>query len=167
MCLKCFNLVLEQCTALIKVTNDLLLAVNRGECAVLILLDLSAAFDTVDHSILIERLNSWVGIRKIPLNWFHSYLLDQTFSVYIVNHSSSSAHFNYGVLQGSILGPLFFSIYMQPLGQIIQRHNISFHFYADDTQIYLALRPGDFNSLAHILDCLKDINCWMAELPSA
>ncbi|KAF7649835.1 hypothetical protein LDENG_00135290, partial [Lucifuga dentata] len=64
---------------------------------------------------------------------------------------------------GSILGPFLFSIYMLPLGQIIQRHNISFHFYADDTQIYLPLRPGDFNSLPHILDCLKDINCWMAQ----
>ncbi|KAF7648737.1 hypothetical protein LDENG_00152550 [Lucifuga dentata] len=149
-------------TALIKVTNDLLLAVDRGECAVLILLDLSAAFDIVDHAILIESLNSWVGIREIPLNWFYSYLLDRTFSVNIGNHSSSSVHLNYGVPQGSILGPLLFSIYMLPLGQIVQRHNISFHFYADDTQIYFPLRPGDFNSLVHILDCLKDINCWMA-----
>ena len=57
---------------------------------------------------------------------------------------------------GSILGPILFSNYMLQLGQIIKNHNVSLHSYADDTHIYLPLRPGDPGSLAAILDCLKD-----------
>ena len=150
-------------TALLKVTNDLLLAADRGESAVLILLDLSAAFDTVDHTILIDRLKTWVGIKDTALDWFYSYLLERTFSVTIGNITSSTAHITSGVPQGSILGPILFSIYMLPLGQIIQQHNVSFHCYADDTQIYLPLRPGDPRSLAAAVDCLSDVNCWMAQ----
>lgn len=150
-------------TVLLKVTNDLLLATDREESAVLILLDLSAAFDTVDHAILIDRLKTWVGIRDTALSWFYSYLLERTFAVTIGNHSSSTAHITCGVPQGSILGPILFSIYMLPLGHIIQQHNVSFHCYADDTQIYLPLRPGDPRSLAAVVDCIKDINCWMAQ----
>lgn len=92
-------------TALLRVTNDLLLAADRGEGSVLILLDLSAAFDTVNHTILIERLKAWVGIRGTALSWFQSYLLEQTFAVTIGNHSSSSAAVAYGVLQGCKAAP--------------------------------------------------------------
>ena len=150
-------------TALLKVTNDLLLTADRGESAILILLDLSAAFDTVDHDILIDRLKTWVGIKDTALSWFHSYLLERTLAVTIGNHTSSTAQITCGVPQGSVLGPNLFSIYMLPLGHIIQQHNVSFHCYADDTQIYLPLRPHDSRSLAAVLDCLNDINCWMAQ----
>lgn len=150
-------------TALLKVSNDLFLAADRGESSILILLDLSAAFDTVDHAILIDRLRNWVGIRDTALGWFYSYLLDRTFAVSIGNFISSKSPVTCGVPQGSILGPVLFSVYMLPLGHIIQRHNVSFHCYADDTQIYLPLRPADPGGLAAVFDCLKDINSWMAQ----
>ena len=141
-------------TALLKVTNDLLLTTDRGE---------SAAFDTIDHSILINCLKSFVGIRDTALCWFNSYLFNSTSAVTIGNHSSSTTQIAYGVPQGSTLGPILFSIYMLPLDQIIQRHNVSFHCYADDTQIYLLLRLNDPRCLAAVLDCLKDVNRWMAQ----
>uniref|UniRef100_A0A3Q3FRJ7 Reverse transcriptase domain-containing protein n=1 Tax=Labrus bergylta TaxID=56723 RepID=A0A3Q3FRJ7_9LABR len=150
-------------TALLKVTNDLLLATDRGEGTILILLDLSAAFDTVDHTILTDRLRHWVGLKDTALSWFYSYLLERTFAVTIGNYSSSTSNITCGVPQGSVLGPILFSIYMLPLGQIIERHNVSFHCYADDTQIYLPLRPEDPRSLAAVRNCLNDINCWMAQ----
>uniref|UniRef100_A0A673CRG3 Reverse transcriptase domain-containing protein n=1 Tax=Sphaeramia orbicularis TaxID=375764 RepID=A0A673CRG3_9TELE len=150
-------------TAPLKVTNDLLLAADGGESAILILLDLSAAFDTVDHAILIERLRTWVGIRDTALSWFYSYLLDRTFVVTIGNNTSSKTQIACGVPQGSVLGPILFSIYMLPLGQIFKRHNISFRCYVDDTQIYLPLRPDDPRSPPAVSDCLNDVNCWMAQ----
>ena len=133
-------------TALLKVTNDLLLTTDRGE---------SAAFDTIDHSILINCLKSFVGIRDTALGWLPSYLFSRTCAITIGNHSSSTTQMTYGLPQGSILGPILFSIYMLPLGQIILRHNVSFHYYADNTQIYLPLRPNDQWSLAAILTALK------------
>ncbi len=109
-------------TALLKVMNDLLLAVDSGENAVLILLDLSAAFDTVDHDILLSHLEHWVGIKDTALSWFKSYLKSRTLSVAIGQFSSSSVSLPYEVPQGSILGPLVFNLYMLPLGNIIRKY---------------------------------------------
>ena len=147
-------------TALLKVTNDLLLTLDSGDNAILILLDLSAAFDTVDHNILLTRLDQQVGIRETALLWFSSYLKHRTFSVSIGQFSSSSAPVSYGVPQGSILGPMLFSLYMLPLGDIIRKHKISFHLYADDSQLYLPLKSRD--SIQSLLVCLEDIRNWMA-----
>lgn len=149
-------------TALLRVFNDILLTADSGNSVLLVLLDLTAAFDTVDHNILIYRLEHHVGIGGTALDWFRSYLSDRSFSVSLGEFHSSSALLPCGVPQGSILGPLLFSIYLLPLGHIIKKHKVSFHFYADDCQIYLPLKHNDLNPLRPILECLKDIRAWLA-----
>ncbi len=120
-------------TALLKVLNVLLLSVDSGDNAVLVLLDLSAAFDTVDHNILLSHLEHWLGIKGTVLCWFESYLKSWYFSVSVGQFISSSASLLYGVPQRSILGPLIFNLYMLPLGNIIRKYTISLNFYADDS----------------------------------
>lgn len=91
--------------------------------AVLVLLDLSAAFDTVDHSILAERLRQWVGVSGSahPLTLLSSYLSDRSFSVCLGPYMSETVALSCGVPQGSVLGPLLFALYMLPLGHIISK----------------------------------------------
>ena len=107
------------------------------EVSVLVLLDLSAAFDKVDHVILLQRLERCLCLRGTVLNWFSSYLTGRSFSVSVGNFESDEVRIPYGVPQGSILGPLLFNLYMLPLGSIIQQYNISYHSYADDTLLYI------------------------------
>lgn len=150
-------------TALLKVSNDLLMASDRGLLSVLILLDLSAAFDTVDHNILLRRLEYAVGIKGLALNWFRSYLSDRFQFVHVNNSSSNRERLNCGVPQGSVLGPILFNLYMLPLGNIIRKHNINFHCYADDTQIYLSIKANESDRLVKLETCLRDIRSWMAQ----
>ncbi len=95
-------------SALLRVSNDILRGVDSGSCVVLLLLDLTAAFDTVDHDILIARLKNHVGVQGLALKWFSSYLKDRTFSVSLGDYSSPTAPLVCGVPQGSILGQFYF-----------------------------------------------------------
>ncbi len=101
-------------TALVKITNDLLLASDKGCISLLVLHDLSAAFDTIDHDILIDWLQNYTGIQGQALRWFRSYLSDRYHFVYLNGESSQLSPVKYGVPQGSVLGPLLCSIYMLP-----------------------------------------------------
>lgn len=122
-------------TRLLRISNDILMSADAGEFSVLVLLDLSGVSDTVDHCTLIGRLNSLVGISGSALDWFSSYLSDMSFSVSIGSYISNTVSLSCGVPQGSVLGPMLFSLYMLPLGKIISRFKIiSYHFYADDIQ---------------------------------
>ena len=112
-------------TALVRVTNDLLMASDNGLVSILVLLDLSAAFDTVDHSILLHRLEHVIGIKGTALGWFKSYLSDRFQFVHVHDISSTQTRVCCGVPQGSVLGPILFTLYMLPLGKIIQRHKLS------------------------------------------
>ncbi len=120
------------------------------------------AFNTIDHSILLHRLEKLVGIQGVALQWLASYLKDRTFSVNIGKFSSSSAPLSCGVPQGSILGPLLFSLYMLPLGAIFKKYKISYHCYADDTQFYLSAKTDSSDSLDVLYNCFEEIKGWMA-----
>ena len=127
-------------TALICVYNDIMRAMDDGRVGVLVMLDLPAAFDPVNHGLLLDRLHV-VGVRAKALSWFRSYLNDRHQCVVVGGERSSSVVLSCGVPQGSVLGPLLFSLYTVPPGAIVKRHGLDFHFYADDCQLYLFIQP--------------------------
>uniref|UniRef100_A0A669C2J2 Reverse transcriptase domain-containing protein n=1 Tax=Oreochromis niloticus TaxID=8128 RepID=A0A669C2J2_ORENI len=150
-------------TALLRVSSDILMNNDAGKCSVLLMLDLTSAFDTVDHHILLERLKHWVGVSGTALEWFSSYLHNRSFSVVVPDFRSSSTSLTCGVPQDSVLGPLLFLIYLLPLQHIMGSfEDISYHCYADDIQLYISFKPQDLSKLQLLNDCLDSIKCWMA-----
>ena len=150
-------------SALLNIQNDILLNMAKGSVTALTLLDLSAAFDTIDHTILLDRLNVYYGLSELALGWFKSYLSGRTHSVKVGSTLSHPAALHYGVPQGSVLGPILFSLYTNPIGSIIHSHSsINYHFYADDTQLYITLSPENFShSIQKLKNCLNDIQNFM------
>ncbi|XP_073349448.1 uncharacterized protein [Pagrus major] len=149
-------------TALLKILNDIRCNLDNNKLTVLVLLDLTAAFDTVDHHILLNRLRNLVGLSGTVFNWFTSYLTDGSFFVSMDTCSSRTHKIKCGVPQGSILGPTLFNLYMLPIGDVIRRHGINFHSYADDTQLYIAVSPDDTGPIDALFNCILDIRSWMA-----
>jgi len=142
-------------TALLRVQNDILQAIDSQGAAILVLLDLSAAFDTIDHKILFSTVENEMGVTGNALAWFKSYLTDRHQSVIIDGMPSDKQKLQYGVPQGSVLGPLLFISYTKPLGDIIRRHGLQYHLYADDTQLYLAFRPTKTGTAQAVLNKIQ------------
>ena len=152
-------------TAFIRVYNDIAIALDQKRSVILLLLDLSAAFDTVNHSILLSLLSHRFGIGGTALEWFQSYLSNRTQFVN-VNGSTSERHvLQFGVPQGSVLGPLLYSMYTSPLSDIACKHKLSFHFYADDTQLYLTFETLSLKDMelskCRLEACVREIDTWM------
>ncbi|XP_070582622.1 LOW QUALITY PROTEIN: uncharacterized protein [Erythrolamprus reginae] len=147
-------------TALVALMDDLWRARDRGLSSVLVLLDLSAAFDTIDHGILLRRLEG-LGVGGTVLQWFSSYLSGRSQSVLVGGQRSTPRFLPCGVPQGSVLSPLLFNIYMKPLGEIIQGHGVRYHQYADDTQLYIST-PRPVNEAVEVMcRCLEAVRAWM------
>ncbi|KAK3571131.1 hypothetical protein QTP86_001914 [Hemibagrus guttatus] len=151
-------------TALLAVTEKLHAARSAKLSSVLILLDLSAAFDTVNHKTLLSTLRS-LGICGTAWEWFASYLDGRSYQVTWKGLTSAPCRLSTGVPQGSVLGPLLFSLYTHSLGKVISSHEFSNHCYADDTRyaddIIFSFPPSDTMASARISACLVDITSWM------
>ncbi len=133
------------------------------EVTFLILLDMSAAFDNVSHDLLLERLSVHCGIKDKALNWISSYHKCRRQAVNINGPLSDELTLNCGVPQGSVSGPpLYYIIYTLPLGDILRKYGLQYHFFAGDNQDYLSFKVKDVQEkIKRILVCLKDIQHWL------
>ena len=151
-------------TALLHITNCLLESTDQGRVSILSLLDLSAAFDTIDHNILLvlERLHTTFGISGSALQWLRSDILDR-FQVVVVNSISlAPQRLDFGVPQGSVLGPLLFVLYTQPVSRIVHQSGSDLHKFSDDTQIFSSALPVDFGTLIKQTEtCVEHVKAWM------
>ena len=150
-------------TALLCVCEDIKKALDKKNGTALVMIDLSAAFDTIDHHILLHRLRHRYGVSGAALKWIESYLTDRGQRVCLNDEYSPRFVLSTGVPQGGVLGPLLFSLYIQPIGDIIRKHGLTFHHYADDLQLYAHFEYND-QSISVCLDrlriCIIDIQEW-------
>ena len=153
-------------TALLKIMNDILLNMNNQCVTLLIVLDLSAAFDAVNHDTMPRRLEYSFCIQGKALSWFASYLSGRTQQIMINESLSKPFKLEFGVPQGSCLGPLLFTLYMGELFEIIKHHLPMIHCCANDSQVYISFSPN--NKAEHLAvvrnmeDCIRDIRSWMS-----
>ena len=154
-------------TALLRVHNDILCSLDQNKSVILLLLDLSAAFDTVDYAILISRLSNRFGVKGTALAWFKSYLTSRQQFVNAEGGMSSRRPLLRGVPQGSVLGPLLYLVYTAPIADIIKKHDLLYHLYADDTQLYISFNTDCCADLdeakLRVERCVEEIDLWMCK----
>ena len=161
-------------TALLKVSNDILLALDKRQCVYLVLLDLSAAFDTIDHTVFLSHLEKENGVTADALEWMSSYLSGRQQCVSINSTLSDNIDLHFGFPQGSQIGPFGFKLYTKPLTSIAKKHGINIHLYADDTQLYTSFKPEESEAALerleacvmnwHSLSCkLLNVTCYVRQ----
>ena len=151
-------------TAVLRVLNDVLCSADKGDVTLLVLLDLSAAFDLIDHQLLLSRLQHEVGMTDTVLAWFRSYLCNRKQHVTVNSSSSTETILTCGVPQGSVLGPVLFSLYTTQLGKIIEDHGLSRKLFADDSEIYKSFPPtpsATTEAVTEVEECCRVIKSWM------
>ena len=154
-------------TALTHLHSELITNIDSNRHTVLISLDLSSAFDSIDHNLLLEELHL-IGIRGSALELIRSYLNDRQVQVGIADTISDPLPLRYGAPQGSVLGPLLFSLYTRRLSTILDDLGLSYHNYADDTQIYCSFQDGEVQEVKErITSALSTVKSWMASISAS
>ena len=159
-------------TALLKVKTNILDAIDKKEVKCLVMLDLSAAFDTVNHHLLLNRLKCRFGVCYLALAWLESYLTNRTQRVIIQNEDGYTAQsakkpLTQGIPQGSILGPILFNLFVAPLGELFRAKGVSFQGYADDTQNYLSFwlmswsQNNQVECVTKLENCIEAVCHWV------
>ena len=118
-------------TVLLYLQNDFLQALDNRKAVFVLSLDLSSAFDTLDHPLLLTRMKEEYGVTDLALNWLKTYLTNRTSHLRIDGESSEDVPLECGVPRGLVMGPLLFTLYLKPVADILERHNIRYHMYAD------------------------------------
>ena len=145
--------------AMLRVWTDIMMAADQRQVTLLALLGMSAAFDCVDHDLLLQRLHTVFGLSNAPLEWIRSFLSDRTYQLAYGGDLSNNYLLQYGVPQGSVLGPLLYVLYTAEMCQVVERHSMRLHLYADDSQISTSVAVSDVTSDVHCLTaCITDVN---------
>ena len=153
-------------TAIVKLSTDIVSNLDRGQCVILASLDLSAAFDTVDHGIFLQQLKHTYGISGTFYQWFKSYLHNRQLKVCVNSSFSKSQNLKCGVPQGSVLGARMYTMYARPVSAIIEHNNIFYHSYADDTQLYIQCDNNEESvrcAISQLEKCISEICEWMKQ----
>jgi hypothetical protein len=152
-------------TALLNILNDSYGNIDGGQSTLLVALDLSAAFDTVEHSVLLTRLQNSFGVSGMAGKWITSYLTGRSQYIHVGSESSAVTDCSCGVPQGSVLGPLFFVAYISPVARIASKFGVFLSQYADDTQLYVALSRKAVNDavINNLQNCLIDVHTWFSQ----
>ena len=146
-----------------RIHSDLISAADAGNISLIAMLDLSAAFDCVDHDILLSHLSCNFGLDQSITSWLRAYLTGRTHRVRCSADISSTREIFCGVPQGSVLGPLLFLLYTAELLHVIEARGLLGHAYADDTQLYGSCPPAKAAALrANVLGCIEDVTAWTA-----
>jgi hypothetical protein len=151
-------------TAVIKIINDILCDIDDRKCVLLILLDMSAAFDTVDHSIFLNRMQYDFGICGSANEWLKSYFTDHQQAVIINGATSHLTELKSGMPQGSVLGPKGYPPYSAYIFTIARKHGVNMHMYADDTQLYISFNVSQWDfAKKKMEECVREIRVWLSQ----